>query len=152
MNYNEKCSFPMVHDTSSLQLESLLAFAAALGYDAVYPKSDKKNPDPFKVLYFYNPRAERVGQARISVNTMIRKHNTLPNKVFREIQDGAKVGFNDFIRSPKGEDQAIALFAGYVRIVRKVKLTHSRKNGIVVQSHKVHFQTRRDMVQYALIC
>lgn len=151
MNYNDECTFPIVNDTTDIQLNSLFTFAAALGYDPVFPETDgpESTENALEVLYFLNPRAECVGQSRVSVNTMIRKHNVLPNQVFRQIQDGGKVGFNDLIATPTGEDQIVALFAGYTRTVRKVKLTHSKKKGIIVQSHKVSFQTRRDAAQHA---
>lgn len=141
MNYNQECSFPKVNDTTYLQTESLLAFAGALGYEPV----ENTQGD---IKYFSNPRAQCVGQERVSVNSMIQKHNRLPGQALRLIQDGSKKAFHELVATSSGEDALIALFAGYVRTVRKVKLTHSKRKGLIVQSHKIEFQTPRDHAQH----
>lgn len=139
--YESECTFPVVGDTKLLQLKSLLDFAGALGYDGVY---DLKG----NLQYFKCEKNRRVGRERIAVNTMISMHNRLPGQALRQLQDGAKVNFHELVSTNKGEDLLLALFAGYARTIRKIKMVRPSKGGMIVQSHKVSFLTRRDRSQY----
>lgn len=140
-SYKAECTFPQVNDTFDIQVESLVRFAGAIGYEAIYNTSDS-------IVGFINPRARAVGQERVSVNNMIEKHNKLPGQALRRVQDGAKVSFPQLVGSIKGEDLLVALFAGYTRLVVKIKMVYSRKLGLVVQSNKVKFQTAADVEKY----
>lgn len=152
--YEKESTFEFVNDTKNLQEESLMLFAAALGYD---PVTDLKTG---QLVRFRQPRFACVGEEVVSVNRMILLHNNLADYIFEEIQingydfinetQGQVYTFEQFINGPKntGIDAITALFAGTCKIVKKVKMTHSRERGLEVQSHKVEFNTRRDLAHY----
>lgn len=152
--YEQPCTFDYVTDTTELQIHSLVEFAAALGYEAVWDlKTDQ-------LLEFYQPRFACVGEAKVSVNRMILLHNNLAEYIFEEIQingyehinqtQGTAYPFNDFINAPKnaGIDAITALFAGTCKVLKKVKMNYSKEKGVLIQSHKVEFNTRRDFAHF----
>lgn len=152
--YEKESTFEFVNSTRALQEESLTIFAAALGYDPVY------DLETDLLVRFVQPRFACVGEEVVSVNRMILLHNNLADYIFEEIQingydhinqtGGDVYTFEKFINGPKntGIDAITALFAGTCKLVKKVKMTHSRKRGLEVQSHKIEFNTRRDKAHY----
>lgn len=152
--YEKESTFEFVNNTRVLQEESLTLFAAALGYEPVY---DLKTDE---LVRFQQPRFACVGEEIVSVNRMILLHNNLADYIFEEIQingydyinetGGTVYTFEKFINGPKnaGIDAITALFAGTCKLVKKVKMTHSRKRGLEVQSHKVEFNTKRDKAHW----
>ena len=137
--YDKPCTFEKVGNTYKLQVQSLIDFAAGLGYDPVFDTGGD-------LVSFVCPKARAVGEERVSVGKMIYQHNRLPGQALRKLQDGDKVSFPELVA--KDEDLLVALFAGYCRRVKKVKATFDKKHQLIeIQSHKVEFQTKRDRAQ-----
>ncbi len=135
-----ECTFDKIVDTQELQELSVVNYMAASGYEPVY--GDKG------LCSFLQPKFACIGKQRVSFNSAVRMHNTQPNEVFKKItaDSGQWQSFEDFLLT--NENDLTVLFAGQSKIVKKAKLTYSRKEGVKVQSHKVEFLTRRDFKHY----
>lgn len=131
-------------DTTEIQKESVINFAAALGYEPVYTEQDD-------LVGFFQPKYARVGKARISVNTAIKMHNTLSEKAFWDVKTTRlDIGFHQYLfNSDKRTNDIIALFAGTCKIVKFASATFNRKTKkFVVHNHNVKFMTNFDRRQH----
>lgn len=136
-----ECTFNHIADTQELQELSVVNFMAAKGYEPVY--------GPNGLQSFLQPNFACVGKARISFNSAVRQHNKEATEAFNRIRCNHNETFESFVQG--NEDDLVALFAGSAKIVRKAKLTYSRKEGVKVQSHKIEFLTKRDHAHYGKI-
>ncbi|ANA49218.1 hypothetical protein PMW_93 [Pseudomonas phage phiPMW] len=143
--YESPCTFPEVSNTEAIQTLSLMRFAGAMGYEPVYDKMGK-------LLHFSNPRFRKQGCEKFKVNTMIHMHNKAPDMALHNIAGIEFFGhipeFKEFVNDDNGEADILVLFAGYCRIVTKVKATYHKYRGLEFQSQKVEFQTKLDYNQY----
>ena len=128
-----------VCDTTELQLESLVLFANALGYDPVYSVEGK-------LLRFRGDKYKAVGEKYMSVSRMITHHNQVPDLIWRHIST-VNTSFSEFINDPGGEHMINLLFAGNCTIVETVKASWSHKKGFCVHgtksNHSVRFMTKK---------
>lgn len=124
------------NNTAELQEESLVNYAAAIGYEPVYNERG--------LCGFYQPNFEVVGKARRSVNSMIRMHNHDAEDVFAILQFTPYVEFNNYVKDNDNVDDLLTLFAGTCKIVEKVKAVYSNKKGLLITNHQVKFMTQRD--------
>lgn len=124
------------NNTALLQEESLVNYAAAIGYEPVYNERG--------LCGFFQPDFEVVGKARRSVNSMIKMHNHDAEDVFAVLQFTPYVEFNDYVKDNGNLDDLITLFAGTCKIVEKVKGVYSNKKGLIINNHQVKFMTARD--------
>jgi hypothetical protein len=132
-------------DTSTIQEESLVNFAAALGYEPTY----KLNNDGDELLCgFFQPKFYRVGKARISVNSAIRMHNEMAEENYAKLKFTPYEEFAKFVADQDNVDEIISIFAGTCKIVETVKANYSRKKGFMVHDHNVKFMSKRDKRQY----
>lgn len=136
-------TFDKVSGTQELQELSLTNFMAALGYEPVYNHS-------IGICAFSQPRFERTGEKRVSVLRAIKLHNDLAENTFEEagFHVHANMNFQEFISYDTNADALINLFAGTTKIVKRLKLSFSKKTGISVQSDKIEFMTKRDFAHY----
>lgn len=142
-----------VIDTTTIQEQSLINFAAQLGYEPVYsffydPVLDSHEE---RLVRFKQPRFACVGEEYLSVKTMLRAHNKSAENVFdylKTLSDEER--FSEFLSRPYGEGRSMMeiLAAGGCKIVKKVKGQYSRKGGFQIQSHMVKFMTPQDKAQY----
>ena len=142
-----------VIDTSAIQEQSLIDFAAQLGYETVYVVIKDRVTGCYhdRLARFKQPRFACVGEEYISVKTMLRAHNTAAENAFEYLKtlDGEE-SFSDFLSRKSGDGRSMmeVLAAGGCKIVKKVKGQYSRKGGFQVQSHMVKFMTPQDYAQY----
>lgn len=137
--YENKCTFDEVFDTTKIQINSVITFAGALGYEPVYNRHGK-------LVNFLGERYKSDGMMRVSPNTMVKMHNEIGEFAYEEITDP---GVNrhktlDSFLKDGGDIHIIAMFAHYARTIKKAKLTHIKGVGYVVQSHKIEFCTKLD--------
>lgn len=131
-----------VVDTKLLQYESLITFAACIGYEAVVNEQNN-------IVRFKQPNFRSVGEEYISVRRMINLHNNAAEDIFEFIKTLPKeYSFQDFLNGASGHAMVETLFAGSGKIVRKVKGQYQRKQGLVIQSHKVEFNSDKDYAHY----
>lgn len=128
-------------NSEKIQLESLINFMAALGYDQV--EEPKRG-----LVAFSQPAFACVGKARVSVNSAIRMHNEMAEENFAKLKFEPYVEFKEFVANEANVDEIVSIFAGSCKIVETVKATFSRKNGLMFQSQNVKFMTRKDFHQY----
>lgn len=128
-----------VCDTTDLQLESLVLFANALGYDPVWDKDGK-------LLRFRSDKYKASGEQYTSVRRMIKHHNEAADLVWGHVST-VNTSFSDFIDSPGGEHMINLLFAGNCKIVETVKGQWSHKKGFFVHptkgNHMIRFITKK---------
>lgn len=146
-----------VIDTTAIQEQSLINFAAQLGYEPVYstflrePYDYRLSEYTERLVRFKQPRFACVGEEYLSVKTILRAHNTSAENVFDYLKT-LRIGesFSDFISRPYGDGRSMMeiLAAGGCKIVKKVKGQYSRKGGFKIQSHMVKFMTPQDKAQY----
>lgn len=127
-------------NTFELQEISLVNFMAALGYDPIYDSEHLRG--------FYCAKYKAVGRQRISVLNAIRMHNEEAEDQFAMLKFTPYEPFNEFIAKDKNIDQLNLIFAGTIKIFERVKLSYSRKNGLILQSDNVKFMTKRDEAHY----
>ena len=142
-----------VIDTSAIQEQSLINFAAQLGYEPVYVVIKDRVTGCYydRLARFKQPRFACVGEEYISVKTMLRAHNTAAENVFEYLKTlDDEESFSDFLSRKSGDGRSMMeiLSAGGCKIVKKVKGQYSRKGGFQVQSHMVKFMTPQDYAQY----
>lgn len=125
-----------VRNTALLQEESLVNYAAAIGYEPVYNERGLSG--------FFQPNFEVVGKARRSVNSMIKMHNHDAEDVFAVLQFTPYVELNQYVKDMSNLDDLVTLFAGTCKIVEKVKAVYSNKKGLIITNHQVKFMTPRD--------
>lgn len=140
-------------DTSAIQEQSLINFAAQLGYEPVYSMFYNSALDSHeeRLVRFKQPRFACVGEEYLSVKTMLRAHNTSSENVFDYLKTlSDEEFFSDFLSRPYGEGRSMMeiLAAGGCKIVKKVKGQYSRKGGFQIQSHMVKFMTPQDYAHY----
>lgn len=130
-------------DTQYLQEESLMRFAAAMGYEVVM---DQYN----RIRRFKQPKFQCDGTEYISVKNMIRLHNSSAENVFEYVKTLDSETFGEFLdrRDREGRTMIELMFAGTCKIVRKIKGQATRKEGLVIQSNIVEFMTKQDFAQY----
>jgi len=143
MTENEE-DFTIVN-TEELQLQSLVLFGNALGYDAVYSLEGK-------LQRFKQPRFRCVGKEYISVRNMIKMHNTAAEDIFEHLSS-VDMSFKELLNTEEGEDIITMLFAGSVKIVETVKAQFSRKRGgfflhDTPGNNMIRFMTDRDFAHY----
>ncbi len=134
-----------VVNTEDLQLQSLIAFGNALGYDAVSTPCGQ-------LQRFKQPRFRCIGKEYISVRNMIKLHNTAAEDIFEHL-GSVNMSFKEFLNTEEGEDIVTMLFAGSVKIVEKVKAQYSRKRGgfflhPTKTNNMIRFMTKKDEAQY----
>lgn len=128
--------------TTLLQCESLIQFAACIGYEVVVNEQNN-------IVRFKQPNFRSVGEEYISVRRMIKLHNSAAEDIFEFIKTIPKeYSFQDFLNGTSGHALIETLFAGSSKIVRKVKGQYHRKEGLVIQSHKVEFNSDKDYAHY----
>ena len=122
--------------TKALQEESLLEYMAGVGYEALY--NDKN-----QLIAFRQPRFDKSGCGKLSVNTAIKLHNREAYEVFDFIQRSS-IGFDKLLKfeGKAASHMLAALFAGSNRIVKNVKGQWSKKKGLIIQSNVIEFNTR----------
>ncbi len=131
-----------VVDTTLLQCESLIQFAACIGYEVVVNEQNN-------IVRFKQPNFRSVGEEYISVRRMIKLHNSAAEDIFEFIKTLPKeYSFQDFLNGASGHAMIETLFAGSSKIVRKVKGQYHRKQGFAIQSHKVEFNSDKDYAHY----
>ena len=139
-------------DTSAIQEQSLINFAAQLGYEPVYSFFENGTTwGDERIVRFKQPRFACVGEEYISVKTMLRAHNSAAEQVFEHLKTlDDEESFSDFLSRKNGDGRSMMeiLAAGGCKIVKKVKGQYSRKGGFQVQSHMVKFMTPQDYAQY----
>lgn len=129
-------------DTKLLQCESLIQFAACIGYEVVMNEQNN-------IVRFKQPNFRSVGEEYIAVRRMIKLHNSAAEDIFEFIKTLPKeYSFQDFLNGEDGHALIESLFAGSSKIVKKVKGQYHRKQGLVIQSHKVEFNSDRDYAHY----
>lgn len=142
-----------VIDTTAIQEQSLINFAAQLGYEPVFSAFLQEGGTwhEERLVRFKQPRFACVGEEYLSVKTMLRAHNTSAENVFDYLKT-LRIGesFSDFLSRPYGDGRSMMeiLAAGGCKIVKKVKGQYSRKGGFQIQSHMVKFMTPQDKAQY----
>lgn len=131
-------------DTTELQLESLVLFANALGYDEVY--SPEGN-----LLRFKCEKNRKYGEEYIGVQRMIKLHNNAAEDIWGYINT-VNIDFHSFINDDPGLDAIVLLFAGSCKIVQKVKGQYKRGVGFHLEKKKpsqmIRFMTDRDYAHY----
>lgn len=136
-------------DTTDIQIQSLVKFSAALGYEAVY-RTDKNGKDiPVR---FKQPNFRYVGQEYTSVRTMLKLHNEASEQTFEYVKTLSKEeSLAEFFNRENDEGYNIInlLFAGTCKTVQQVKGQGTRKKGLVIQSGMVKFMTDKDYYQHA---
>lgn len=118
-------------DTTVIQAESLIRFAAGIGYDAVF---DTKG----RLRSFSAPQFKRSGLAKRSVSTMIDLHNKAPHQVIIDFKNRVKTA--DDLYHENG--LTAVLFASTLKLVKVVNGQGSRKEGLIIQGHMVKFTTK----------
>ena len=140
-------------DTTAIQEQSLINFAAQLGYEPVFSAFLQEGGTwhEERLVRFKQPRFACVGEEYLSVKTMLRAHNTSAENVFdylKTLSDEER--FSEFLSRPYGEGRSMMeiLAAGGCKIVKKMKGQYSRKGRFQIQSHIVKFMTPQDKAQY----
>jgi hypothetical protein len=132
-------TFDKVSGTQELQELSVVNFMAARGYEPLYDFN-------IGLAAFVQPRFASTGKRRVSVLSAIKMHNELAETTFENIRVEPNTSFQEYVI--KNEDAIIDLFAGTTKIVKRVKLSFSKKLGVQVQSDKVEFMSKRDFQHY----
>ncbi len=131
-------------DSTALQEESLINFAASIGYEAVF---DTKA----RLHRFKQPKFRKQGVEYRSVRSMIKLHNSAAEDIFRHLAT-VNTDFQSFINTDEGLDMITLLFAGTVKIVETVKGQYKRGVGFFVHdtksNHMIKFNTDRDEAHY----
>ena len=126
-----------IQDTSAIQTESLVRFAAGIGYEAVFDTQDR-------LRSFRAPQFDKSGDGRVSVSTMITLHNQGPSEVLQELRQYSEFrSFRSLMNSSSVDANRMTavLFAGTLKLVETIKGQGSRKEGLVIQSGMVKFVT-----------
>lgn len=131
-------------DTTALQEESLINFAAAIGYEAVF---DTKA----RLTRFKQPKFRKQGVEYRSVRSMIKLHNSAAEDVWKHLST-VNTDFKSFINTDEGLDMITLLFAGTVKIIETVKGQYKCGVGFFVHdtksNHMIKFNTDRDEAHY----
>ncbi len=135
----------MVVNSEEIQLESLVQFASGLGYESCWSLEGK-------LQRFKQPRFRCIGKEYISVQNMIKLHNTAAEDIFEHL-GSVDMSFKEFLNTEEGEDIITMLFAGSCKIVETVKCQYSRKRGgfflhDTPGNNMVKFMTKKDEAQY----
>lgn len=138
-------------DTTDIQIQSLVKFSAALGYEAVYRTDENGKDIPVR---FKQPNFRCVGQEYTSVRTMLKLHNEASEQTFEYVKTLSKdESLSEFLNRENDEGYNIInlLFAGTCKTVQQVKGQYTRKKGLVIQSGMVKFVTDKDYYQHACV-
>lgn len=127
--------------TQELQEISLVEFMAALGYEPVYDYI-------IGLKGFYQPAFAFKGEQRVSVLRAIRMHNEEAEEQFAMLKLTPYEDFGTFVRKHANRQQINFIFAGTCKIVKKVKLSFSKREGIILQSDDIEFATDVDRRRY----
>lgn len=131
-------------DTTAIQEESLINFAAAIGYEALFDTQAR-------LLRFKQPKFRKQGLEYRSVRSMIKLHNSAAEDIFRHLAT-VNTDFQSFINTDEGLDMITLLFAGTVKIIENVKGQYKRGVGFFVNdtksNHMIKFNTDRDAAHY----
>lgn len=121
-----------VKSTTQIQTDSLVNFAAGIGYEAMF---DIKG----RLRSFRAPQFDRSGDGRIGVMTMIRWHNDGPRQSLRELH--TYHSFSALMNSQRHDGNRLAamVFAGTLKLVERVRGQSSRSEGLMIQSGNVRF-------------
>ena len=130
-------------DTQVIQRESLVRFAAAMGYEVVTDTMDC-------IRRFKQPRFQSAGVEYVSVKNMLKLHNQSAENVFEYVKSLNCETFGEFLnrKDREGRTMIELMFAGSIKIVRQVKGQATRKEGLVIQSNIIEFMTDQDRYQY----
>lgn len=130
-------------DTQIIQRESLIRFAAAMGYEVV---TDTKG----NIRRFKQPRFRSAGVEYISVKSMLKMHNNAAENVFEYVKSLSCETYGEFLNRKDAEGRTMIelMFAGSCKIVRKIKGQYQRKEGLVIQGSVIEFMTDQDYYQY----
>lgn len=120
-----------IQDTTAIQTESLIRFAAGIGYEAVFDTEDR-------LRSFRAPQFDGSGQGRVSVRSMINLHNKGPSIALGEVKK--LITTADLYE--KGHFDVAVLFASTLKLVKKVNGQGSRKQGLIIQGHMVKFVSK----------
>jgi hypothetical protein len=127
--------------TQELQEISLVEFMAALGYEPVYDYI-------IGLKGFYQPVFAFKGEQRVSVLRAIQMHNEEAEEQFAMLKLTPYEDFGVFVRKHANRQQINMIFAGTCKIVKKVKLSFSKRDGIILQSDNIEFATDVDRRRY----
>lgn len=136
-------------DTTDIQIQSLVKFSAALGYEAVYRTDENGKDIPVR---FKQPNFRCVGQEYTSVRTMLKLHNEASEQTFEYLKTlSEEESLAEFLNRENDEGYNLInlLFAGTCKTVQQVKGQYTRKKGLVIQSGMVKFMTDKDYYQHA---
>lgn len=130
-------------DTQFIQEESLIRFAAAMGYEVVMDTYQR-------IRRFKQPKFRCAGIEYVSVKSMLKMHNQSAENVFEYVKSLNEESFNDFLNRDdrSGRTMIELMFAGTCKIVRQIKGQATRKDGLVIQSNVIEFMTNQDRVQF----
>lgn len=137
-----------VIDTTDIQIQSLVKFSAALGYEAVYRTDENGKDIPVR---FKQPNFLCLGQEYTSVHTMLKLHNEASEQTFEYVKTLSKdESLAEFLNRENDEGYNLInlLFAGTCKTVQQVKGQGTRKKGLVIQSGMVKFMTDKDYYQH----
>lgn len=138
-------------DTTDIQIQSLVKFGAAVGYEAVYRTDENGKDIPVR---FKQPNFRCVGQEYTSVRTMLKLHNEASEQTFEYVKTLSKdESLAEFLNRENDEGYNLInlLFAGTCKTVKKVKGQGTRKKGLVIQSGMVKFMTDHAYHQHACV-
>lgn len=131
-------------DTTQLQEESLILFASAMGYEALFDNKER-------LIRFKQPKFRCIGEEYKSVRSMIKLHNFAAEDIFQHVTT-VNTDFQTFIATDEGLDMITLLFAGTVRVIQQVKGQYKRGVGFFVHdtksNHMIKFNTDRDEAHY----
>jgi hypothetical protein len=127
-------------NTLELQEISLVNFMAAKGYDPIYDFEHLRG--------FHCSKFRAIGVERISVLSAIRMHNEEAEEQFAMLKFTPYEEFQSFISNDDNVMQLNSIFAGTIKIFKRVKLSYGRKQGLILQSDNVEFMTKRDAAHY----
>jgi hypothetical protein len=136
-------------DTTDIQIQSLVKYGAAVGYEAVY-RTDENGKDI--LVRFKQPNFRCVGQEYTSVRTMLKLHNEASEQTFEYVKTLSKdESLAEFLNRENDEGYNLInlLFAGTCKTVQQVKGQYTRKKGLVIQSGMVKFMTDHAYYQHA---
>lgn len=121
-----------VKSTTQIQTDSLVDFAAGIGYEAVFDTQDR-------LRSFRAPQFDKSGEGRIGVMTMIGWHNDGPRAALRELHTYRS--FAALMNSSRHDANRLVamVFAGTLKTVERVRGQSSRSEGLMIQSGNVKF-------------
>ena len=121
-----------VKSTTQIQTDSLVNFAAGIGYEAMF---DIKG----RLRSFRAPQFDKSGDGRIGVMTMIKWHNDGPRQALRQLHTFHS--FRSLMNSERYDANRLTalVFAGTLNLVERVRGQSSRREGLMIQSGNIEF-------------